>query len=73
MLSGYFLAVGEDCGPPLTEDEPERLVDDAVRLDASLQMKVGVDTRHETNKATEDRGRRTLREEQRNEGGRWRR
>lgn len=48
MLSGYLFTVGQIGGPPLTENEPEGLVCDAMGLHASLGVKCGVDTTHHT-------------------------
>lgn len=46
MLSREFLTVREVEGPPLTEDEPERLVEECHGGSDRL-MRLGVNTTHE--------------------------
>lgn len=47
LLSRNFFAIGEVEGPPLTIDEPERLVDKGDGLGSGRES-LGVDTTHQT-------------------------
>lgn len=52
VLSGDFLAIREDCRPPLTEDEPERLVDDTERPRRSQKRNLACATTHHNGEET---------------------